>query len=280
MQRIMRNYLRSWPGIPRRPSPGLTLTETVISTFLLLIGFLVIARLFHSSLHHQARLDSATLSTLVAERALEGAQEWLRTGSNFEIAETIYNPVTFTDQGFQVEVEVAAAVPVASPCTELENNYPVGQRRQLLSSYKPIQVRATFDGQTLVLDSMVGEPPREVQAVLPVAVGASAPIPVPVPKNSSIEFSAQLIDTAGFPIPDVLFSWNVQPINGNGTLEGLTRDGYQRTFRHRMMLYDGTWGFSPGIGPGPLPSRCKVTATALYRGIEHSGDSAEIQLEP
>ncbi len=264
-------------GSLRRP-PGLSLTETVISTFLLLIGFLVISRLFHSSLRHQTRLDTTTLSTLVAERAMEGARQWAQAGTNFEIAETIYTPVTYTDQSFQVEVQIGAAVAVASPCTELENNYPAAERRQLLASYKPIQVRTTFDGQTLVLDSIIGAPRREVRALVPVAVTGT--VPVPLPKNDTIDFTAQLVDTAGNAIPDVFFSWNVQPINGNGSLEGLTRDGYQRTFRHRMMLYDGTWGFSPGVGPGPLPSRCRVTATALYNGVEYSGDSVEIQLDP
>lgn len=271
----------------RRQRAGLTLTETVIATFILLAGFLIISALYFSSLRQQSQVDAATLSTLVAEKALEDVRVWAQTPANFDTLETVYNPYNAEDQGFQIAIEARPAVAIASPCSQLETAFAAAERRMMTQSYKPVQVRVSQGSKSLVLDTLIGDPPREPRDPLPVTVSPSTPIPVPpasLARDANIFFTASLVDTAGQPIPDIFFTWSLAPVSGTGAfMPPSPRDGRGQTFSHRMMMPDGTWSYAPGVDdpPNPIqPSTCRVTANCLYRGQEYTGDSAEVPLRP
>jgi hypothetical protein len=216
----------------------------------------------------------------VAERALEGARAWASSPANFDTLETVYSPYTYDDQGFTVEVEAGAAVPVASPCTQLEEVFPAPERRMMTASFKPIQIRVSQGAQTLTLDSLLGDPPRTPRDPNPVVIGGVVPV-APVHKDGTVDLTASLVDTAGQPIPDIFFGWSLVAVTGTGILEGTDRQGRQQTFRHRMMRQDGSLSFSPGAGPaGTDPSECKVNAYTTYMGLDYSGDSSAILLDP
>lgn len=271
---------------PGRQQAGLTLTETVIATFILLAGFLVIGALYFSSLRQQSQVDAAILSTMVAEKALEDLRAWAQTPANFDALEATYNPYNAQDQGFQIAIEARPPVPIASPCSQLESAFVATERRLLTSSFKPVQVRVTHGTNTLVLDTLIGDPPRQPRDPVPVVVSPGTPIPVPpasLAKDASIFFTANLVDAAGQPITDIFFTWSQAPVSGTGAFVTPPRDGRGQTFVHKMMMPDGTWSYSPGVDDTPnpdLPSTCRVTANCLYRGKEYTGDSAEVPLHP
>lgn len=272
--------------VHRQYRAGLTLTETVIATFILLAGFLIIGALYFSSLRQQSQVDAATLSAIVAEKALEDVRVWAQNPANFDTLETVYDPYNAQDQGFAIAIEARAAVRIFSPCTQLETAFDAADRRAMTGSYKPIQVRVSQGGQVLVLDSLIGDPPRQPRNAAPVVLTPTTPIPIPpasLAQNGSIDFTASLVDTAGQPISDVFFTWSLAPVSGTGTFTASPRDGRGQTFTHRMMLPDGTWSYAPGVDnpPTPIqPSECKVTANCYYRGKDYTGDSAEVPLRP
>ncbi len=76
-----------WTMIIRRRSgwaTGFSIAETVIASFLLLLGFLVVARLFHSSLQYQVWVDSVNLATTTGEATLNSVRAWAQQPANFQ----------------------------------------------------------------------------------------------------------------------------------------------------------------------------------------------------
>ena len=261
---------------PLRRQAGLTLAETVVASFLLLSGFLVVARLFHTSLRYQAWVDSVTLATGVGEEVMESVRSWAQDPNNFNNLEAIYSPMSINQDGMTLLIQAGAAVPMASPSNEMERAFPVAQRRVLRSSYKPLQVTVQWSRDQLQLHTLLGAPPRSLRTVNPLVV--SAPDLTPLAQGASIPVAVALYDATGAEIPDVFFSWSVEPINGKGTLENVTRDGLSGQFTHKMMKPDGTFGFSPGISGNP--SLCQVSAGATYLGREIIQLSAPLDLAP
>lgn len=273
--------------MPKRwTQTAMSLTETVIATFLLVAGFLMIGALYFSSLRQQSKVDAAILASIIAEKALEDVRAWAQTPANFDALETIYSPYNGTDQGFTIEVEARAAVPISSPCSQLESAFPAGQQRRMTASFKPLQVRVRQSGQVLTLDTLLGDPPRQPRDPLPVQVSSAAPVPAlpaVLNRDAGIDFAASLLDSSGAPIPDVFFTWTLAPITGNGMFTVSPRDGRTQTFTHRMMLPDGAFAYAPGVpnatGPDD-PSMARISANCTYRGREYSGDSPQIPLQP
>ena len=251
---------------------GLSLAETVVASFLLLIGFLVVARLFHTSLRYQEWIDSVNLATLVGEESLESVRAWAQQPANFKILETTYNPQILNQDGMRIEILAGAALTMGSPSNDLEAAYPVTERRLMRGSFKPIQVTVLWHRDRFVLHSLVGDPPHEVRVGNPIQLVVSGANPRP--RDSRSLMSASLYDTANNEILDVFFHWSQEPIDGRGTLENIYRDGTGGEFVHKMMLPDGSFGYAPGL------SQCRVGAGVLYRGREITDLSPPLDLAP
>lgn len=255
---------------------ALSLAETTVASFLLLSGFLVVARLFHSSLRYQTWIDSVTLATAIGEETTESVRAWAQTPSNFANLEAVYNPMVLQRGDVRLEIQASSAIPMASPCNELENAFPAGDRCLLRKSYKRLQVRVITSRENIDLCTLLGDPPRELRAVNPLvvrAIGAS-----PMAHDARLSLAAAVYDSGGQEIPDVFFSWSSEPITGRGTLENIKRDGLSGEFVHKMMMPDGSYSYSPAVSG--LPARCQVGAAASYRGQEVTALSPPIVLTP
>jgi len=67
-------------------TPGVTLAETVISLFILVSTFAVMAALLHSGMRWQGRIEQRTLSAQLAKKRLAELRAWARThnsGNNY-----------------------------------------------------------------------------------------------------------------------------------------------------------------------------------------------------
>lgn len=255
---------------------GLSLAETVVASFLLLAGFLVVARLFHTSIYYQGWVDAVTLSTGVGEEMLESVRAWAQSPTNFDNLEAIYAPQTFERDGMQVTILAGAAVPMATPCNEMEQAYPADQQRVLRSSYKRVQVTVKSRRDTMQLYTLLGAPPRSLRSPNPmVAVTNTSNLA----QGASASLACAVYDDTGAEIPDIFFSWSVEPISGRGELTNVRRDGAAGNFTHQMMLPDGTMSYSPGLGPA-TPSQCQLGAGAMYCGRELTVLSPAVDLEP
>lgn len=250
---------------------GLSLAETVVASFLLLAGFLVVARLFHTSIYYQGWVDSVTLSTGVGEETLESVRAWAQNPNNFDNLEAIYGPQNFERDGMKVSVLASAAVPMATPCNEMEQAYPAAQQRVLRSSYKRVQVTVQGRRDTMQLYTLLGAPPRTLRAVNPMVVVTNT---TNLAQGASASLACAVYDNTGAEIPDIFFSWSSEPISGRGELTNLSRDGLSGNFTHQMMMTDGTMGYSPA------GSQCQVAAGALYCGQELTVLSAALDLGP
>ncbi len=255
---------------------GFSIAETVVASFMLLLGFLVVARLFHSSLQYQVWVDSVNLATTTGEATLNSVRAWAQQPANFQNLESVYNPQTFQADGLQITIRAGTSISIYSPCSEFEQNSPLTDRRALNSSHKPVEVTVTWSRDSIKLNSLIGDPPRQLRAATPLAV--SVPNGAVIPKNASIPITANLYDVGNNVVPDIFFSWAVEPISGRGTLQGLSRDGRSGQFIHKLVKPDGNPGFSPGVGASP--SQCLVSATGVYRGAEVNQPSLPVSLEP
>jgi len=255
---------------------GLSLAETVVASFLLLIGFLVVARLFHTSLRYQEWIDSVNLATVVGEETLESVRAWAQQPANFLTLETTYNPQVLQRDGMQVEIQAGPAVTMASPSNEMEQAFPLNQRRLMKKSFKPVQVTVVWQRDRIVLHSLLGDPPHEPRVGNPVTVNIAGTNPRA--KDSRSLMSASLYDTSNNEIPDVFFHWSQEPIDGRGALENIYRDGTGGEFVHKMMKPDGTYGYAPPVGG--LPARCQIGCGVLYRGREITQLSNVVELAP
>ncbi len=255
---------------------GFSIAETVIASFLLLLGFLVVARLFHSSLQYQVWVDSVNLATTTGEATLNSVRAWAQQPANFQNLESVYNPQTFQSDGLQVTIRAGASLNIYSPCSEFEQTALATDRRTLSASHKPVEVTVTWSRDSIKLNTLIGDPPRQLRAVNPLVV--SVPSSAVILKNSTVPITANLYDVGNNIVPDLFFSWAVEPISGRGTLQGISRDGRGGQFIHRLVRPDGTPGFSPGVGVSP--SQCLVSATGVYRGLEVNQASLPVSLEP
>jgi hypothetical protein len=247
-----------------------------VASFLLLIGFLIVARLFHTSLRYQEWIDSVNLATGVGEETLESVKAWAQQPANFRLLETTYNPQVLDRENMRIEIQAGAAVTMATPCNEMELAFPLAERRLMRQSFKPLQVTVIWHRDRIVLHTLVGDPPHDPRVGNPVVLNVGGANPRA--RDSQSLMTASLYDTSNNEIPDVFFGWSQEPIDGRGTLENIYRDGTGGQFVHKMMVANGTVDYSPPVGGNP--ARCRVTAGVIYRGREINQVSGILELAP
>lgn len=266
-----------------RRSAGLTLAETIIAIFILIAGFVVMSRLFHTALQYQASIDSQQIAVLLAERKLEEVRAWSKTThvplgttpfTNWSGCPGSSGPTPDPDfPAYSVSVTTTAQ-DIYSPCSLFELEYvTAGDRKCLASSTRRIQVDVTWKTRTYTLMSLVsapsGQPATNAVLVTPNAAQSIA-------AGAQRAFSAQATALNGQPLPDVCFLWYCAG-TGDGTVSQ-ARNG--KTVDLTNQIYDATpppTGPQPtGVGAGP----CTMVARARIFGREVSGVSGQIDLLP
>ncbi|MCA9792933.1 MAG: hypothetical protein KC910_14095 [Candidatus Eremiobacteraeota bacterium] len=248
---------------------GLSLAETIVALFLLVAAMLVMINLFHSALRYRAMVVQQMQATALARKVMAEVRDWARDPVNFDSNWSPYRGVTLTDPdypGLSAEVdcdELGRAL--YSPSTQLET-LEGARARVLTRSLVPVRVQVNFGrDREVTLFSYVGERPRPLGAN-PVVVTRTGGSPDPVPRDGTVDFGAQLLDSGGQPVADVTFDWAVKPVSGNAMLDRqpVSRDFRSMVLVHRMVINDLVTPPEEGYASGTI----EVQARARYHGQE------------
>lgn len=272
----------------RKSSAGLTLAEAIIAVFVLLAGFVVMTRLFHTGLRYQTIVDNQGIAVMLAERQMERIRGWSRrvhkcpggaqAFTNWSGCPGDGAPSSDPDfPGHIVEVEHEAHR-LPTPCSLFEALYAASQQRVLEHSVRRVKITVRWGSQRHVLVSLVSMP-TGIPDTTTLTLGAG---PTTLPPDGQRTLVMDTRNADGRPLLDLTYRYAIVASNGNegggfGTTGG-PRDG--RTGVIRNCIY----GLNPSTGDveitGYGAGKCRVVGIGRYRGIEVRGESAEIEMRP
>lgn len=240
---------------------------------MMLLGSL---RLFDAGLFYSAQAQQQTTAVRVAQKVLREIRAWARepagAGLNFDDWSTWngYDQPDPDHSGFRVRVNVADRE-LKSPCTEMENSYPLDQQKRLLSSYKTVEILVSWsnDQREFKLVSLVGDPARPLPISIDVKPESGGP--PTLNRDDPATFLAAAVDAGGNPIPDVFFKWGVKPGETNGAIDP-ERHGQKATFVHQVRIANLPNLYTDGSAV--------IQANTVYHGRPAIGDSDPFTLLP
>lgn len=247
---------------------GLSLAETVIALFVLVVACLGCVQMFHVGLRSGALTEKRSVAAFLANKRLTQLQVWAKDPSHFSSWSGYPNgpDADFPDYGLQTTVSDYTAF---SPCSGVQGS----PARQLQRSLKRVQVDVSYPPFTsadhLKVVSLIGEPPHSLAGLTVVVDDSAISNPVP-PAPFSQNLSAQVRDGSNTVIRDMMFDWYVDPGSGNGVVQSAD-DGINASFRNEVLL-------PLGSAPNPPGSSCSVEAWARYMGRPVRGSSGVINL--
>jgi hypothetical protein len=252
---------------------ALSLLETIMALGLLVAGFTVFFRLYHSALTYSTAGERKTLAANIAQRQLIKLRGWAvqpaAGGRNFDDW-TAYTDVSFPDEeypDYQVRIQSAFAAAV-SPNSELIVGPAGFEKKSLDATFRKVQITVSWSQGTLEVVSLIGDPTRRLRAVNPVVITGPAGT---VARDAKVDLSLKVFDTNDREIPDLMARWYVKPINGVGQV-GSPIEGGTATFVNVSEKMDGSPQYTGG--------QCRVTARVVYRGEEAWGESDILDLAP
>ena len=245
---------------------GLSLAETVVALFVLLVGCLGSIQMFHVGLRASSMSEKRAVAAFLANKRLTQLQVWAKDPNHFANWSGYPNgpDLDFPDYSISVTHSDYKAY---TPCSQVQAASP----RQLLKSLQRVQIEVAYPPfqpeDHLRLVSLLGEPPHDLTDVT-VLVDDSA-VPSPMAAGGSADLRAQLRD-GGSVIQDALFDWQVAPDTGNGTISP-DDSGRLARFTNEVLLPNGTTTTLSG-------QTCSVEAWARYMGRQFTARSGDIHL--
>lgn len=249
-----------------------SLVEAILASFLLLTAVIMSVSVFDSSLQAEASNEMRIVGALVAETAMAE----VRQDANRDLSQVsaLYDGKTWTYPqypGFRVTSRVRNTE-LAIPCTVLESQYnkdsafPEPTGRYLDGSTKKVEVSVTWqDGGSQAVNltenvcsfSPVND--LRLQILLPGGAVAAAGTVVTVPKQGKEVFGVRAI-SGGTTVPDLQYSWVVQPLTGHGSILTVSRDGTECEYINEYRNFDDKKKYAPGT--------CDLVVTATFQGRE------------
>ncbi|MBS2037874.1 hypothetical protein JST97_23010 [bacterium] len=246
---------------------GLSLAETVVALFVLVVACLGCVQMFHLGLRASAVSEKRAVAAFLANKRLTQVQVWAKDASHFASWSGYPNGPDSDFPEYPIQV-THSDYTAASPSSQLQG----GSNRQLVHSLQRVQVDVAYPpyqaGDHLKVVSLVGEPPHSGGGLV-VLVNDSA-VPSPMSAGSTASLSARLQDGSGNVIQDALFDWGVAPDTGNGTVYP-DDNGRTASFKNEFLLPDGSLTTSTG-------KTCSVEACTRYMGRPVLGCSGDIHL--
>ena len=250
---------------------GLSLTEAVLSMFLLAGAGLGLLSLFQSGLRASAVAQKRQVATLLAEQRLAEVRAAFMRIENFETRSGFASngPVSgFPDYLADVNVQFSR---LESPCSGFQATEP----RRMSSSCAQVEVTVAHPpyrgGDRVRLVSYVAEPLRVLADTNPVAINPVSGVPYPVPPRDSVNFEASARDNRGRPVEDLFYRWSIASGNSNGSVVPRTgQHTRQGQFRNRVML---------PTGEQVVRGTCRVRVVTRCGGVIDHGDSDVLHLE-
>lgn len=245
---------------------GLSLAETVVALFVLVVGCLGSIQMFHVGMRASSVSEKRAVAAFLANKRLTQVQVWARDRTHFANWSGHPNGPDADFPEYPIAVTHHDYV-AASPCSQVQSASP----RQLLRSLRRVQVDVAYPPYRpedhLRVVTLVGEPPHDLANVM-VVVDDSA-VPSPMAAGGTATLQARLRDGAS-QIQDALFDWQVAPDTGNGTILP-DESGRSARFRNEFLLPDGSTTTSSG-------QSCSVEAWARYMGRQFTANSGDIHL--
>ncbi len=248
------------------------MAEAIVAMFVLLGGFTVIFRLFHTAMRYSSVIDAQQQKVRVAQNKLEEIRAWSRQHHQ-PIGPTLFSDWSAWDNtsgsdpdypSIRWSVQVTPAA-LFSPCSLFEQAETVpSRRRRMPDSCKQIVVTAdTGLGSPAVrLTTLIGQPSVDpVSTPCEVVVGG---LPVTLTHKQDAEFTAALRTTdRQHQILDVFFRWTVDPDSGpaTGTFSG-PRTGRTTRIQHLISIPQSS---------GPQHVLYRVTEANLVRETGSAG---------
>lgn len=267
---------------------GLSLAEAIIAMFILLGGFTVTFRLYHSALQYSSLIEAQQLKVRVAQNKLEEIRAWSRQQhqpvGNVPFADwSHWHNTSGADADYPQIRWTVQALPVtlASPCTLFDSiQSDPSQRRTLTQSYRQLVVTAdTGPGSRAVtLSTYLGQPSINPApaGTCQIALGGATGTQV-LHHRDQVTFQASLIRSSNAAeIYDMFFHWKVDNAagQGNGTLAGL-RTGRSMTFTHVIRIKQAAGIHEIFSAPG----RCQAKVLCVYRGKLHTLNTPDLDLQ-
>ena len=241
---------------------GVSLMEAILASFLLSTALLMGVWLVHSSLRSLADSDRRQAATMVADNALEEMRNVL--AQDFTVGLDSYNGLVRTPADYpELELTTHARLqPLLSPCTSLESSYPDAERKTLERSAWQAEAVVSWSPRAadrVVVTTLIAdwrEPTFEV-AVTPEG-------PVSVGSRGTADFQASATDAFGNELPDLVFTWYVEPLDALGTVARVSRDGQLSTYQNHVRTFSGDFEV--------LVGGCRLIARGFYRGQVVEGE--------
>lgn len=243
---------------------ALSLTETIIASFLLIAGFLLMSTLFHSALQYGARVDSLQTAVLLAEKRMEEIRAWSFAthgagGTSFTNWSGVPSAGTDPDYpGYAITVGSNAHT-LDSPCSEFESLYG-GNERSFTRTCRLVTVTVAWGARQHQLTSLVTAPATPLNSIT-----VSPSVAQGVARDSSINLTATGNGPSGV-VDDLKFQWYIAD-GGTGTfIPPFRRDGTQTTFQNRVEL-DGVVGYGTGTCRAIARARLGPTVMEGVSGV-------------
>lgn len=265
---------------------GLSLSETVVSLFLMVSACLIFITLMHSMLRYETRSRRLAQASCAAERRLALLQAQLRAlGSTWNEASnwtSLQSPQAELDAPGVTTSALIAEKPVLSPCTSLESGFATAQQRSLSHSLLQLEVVSAWGNgsdQRVVLEGAFAGPPPAIHHIEVKQVGGASS---PLPAHSSMQMQARAFDSSGAVIQDVAFAWYVKALTGSARLQPdpSARLGQQCGLTNEVLRPNGS---VITFGPDPLSGalrKCRAQVRARWVGQDQWGESDDILLRP
>ncbi|MBS2040614.1 hypothetical protein JST97_36845 [bacterium] len=264
---------------------GLSIAEAVVAMFILLGGFTVLFRLFHTAMHYSNIVEAQQNKVRIGLNKLEEIRAWSRSVHQpvgtvpFDAQWPYWHDQTGVDDEnpeIRWKVQVLQHT-LYSPCESFESIKASSERRRMTRSCKQVVVMVNngdpeaagigMFAQPVVLTALIGQPsiaPIPDGSVPPLVTNMSVSVAGPsvtmkVGDPPSPSYTASLNTNSGYEILDVFFFWNTLG-DAAGTIVG-TGSGTSSTVKveHKILIPDG-----PPIHS--VPGTCRAWATCKFRG--------------
>jgi type II secretory pathway pseudopilin PulG len=255
---------------PAGPSRGLSLLETVIALFILVSAFAIVATLFFRSNRALVQIEEKAVAVAFAETVLDDIRVWARDPIHFATGWGTWSDVQMSEFP-NCRARVTAVTPSTyTPCTQLESGKPAPQQREMLSTFRDLEIVVEYqDREVFRLHTRIAEPDRRADSVEVVLLSGSSSLGA----WDTATYQARLIDDTGNVIEDVSFHWSMLPDEkGNGTVRGLNTSYAEGQVTNVFRGFDGV--------DRQITGPCRAEAVARYRGLEISGQSELMDMLP
>ncbi|MBX3168574.1 MAG: hypothetical protein KF760_14250 [Candidatus Eremiobacteraeota bacterium] len=264
------------------------MAEAIVAMFVLLGGFTVIFRLFHTAIHYSGIIDAQQNKVRVALNKLEEVRAWSRS-VHTPVGSTPFDPISAGWSSWHNKSGVDDDYPeicwkvivedyvLYSPCWQFESIKSSDQRKMercckqvtvKVNTTDPEAIGTGMMNRPVVITTLIGQPSIETTN-LTVSVTGS---PATVVQGGKTPTYYAVLRANGHEILDPFFRWATLGDATGTCLESAT--GGNMTVEHKIAVPNG----NPSVIYS-VPGDCVPRATCKFRGSTVTGDGPTISIQ-